>query len=143
MKWVPLKKQLKQLKLKHFGESNFRLKSCNIMTYGITTKAAPAMPKLGKGLDFVKLVLSQMSPDMREPIVPTLFDAAATHISATDFLYPELSWRELCGMIDALSAGSTGGKCQLQGYVEAMMRFARKHDEVELQKRSFPEHQRF
>ena len=37
-------------------------------------------------------------------------------------------------MIDALSAGSAGGKGQLQGYVEAMMRFARKHDEVELQK---------
>ena len=37
-------------------------------------------------------------------------------------------------MIDALSAGSACGKGQLQGYVEAMMRFARKHDEVELQK---------
>ena len=53
------------------------------MTYDITTKTAPAMPKLGKGLDFVKLVLSQVSPDMREPIAPTLFDAAAAHISAT------------------------------------------------------------
>ena len=42
------------------------------MTYDITTKTAPAMPKLGKGLDFVKLVLSQVSPDMREPIAPTL-----------------------------------------------------------------------
>ena len=104
------------------------------MTYDITTKTAPAMPKLGKGLDFVKLVLSQVSPDMREPIAPTLFDAAAAHISATEFLYPDQSWKELCGMIDALSAGSAGGKGQLQGYVEAMMRFARKHDEVELQK---------
>jgi len=79
----------------------------------------------------VKLVLSQVSPDMREPIAPTLFDAAAAHISATEFLYPDQSWKELCGMIDALSAGSAGGKGQLQGYVEAMMRFARKHDEVE------------
>ena len=104
------------------------------MTYDITTKTAPAMPKLGKGLDFVKLVLSQVSPDMREPIAPTLFDAAAAHISATEFLYPDQSWKELCGMIDALSAGFAGGKGQLQGYVEAMMRFARKHDELELQK---------
>ena len=104
------------------------------MTYDITTKTAPAMPKLGKGLDFVKLVLSQVSPDMREPIALTLFDAAAAHISATEFLYPDQSWKELCGMIDVLSAGSAGGKGQLQGYVEAMMRFARKHDEVELQK---------
>ena len=104
------------------------------MTYDITTKTAPAMPKLGKGLDFVKLVLSQISPDMREPIAPTLFDAAAAHISATEFFYPDQSWKELCGMIGALSAGSAGGKGQLQGYVEAMMRFARKHDEVELQK---------
>ena len=66
------------------------------MTYDITTKTAPAMPKLGKGLDFVKLVLSQISPDMREPIAPTLFDAAAAHISATEFLYPDQSWKELC-----------------------------------------------
>lgn len=104
------------------------------MTYDITKKTAPAMPNLGKGLEFVKLALSQISPDMREPIAPTLFDAAAAHISETEFMYPDLTWKELCGMMDALSASSAGGKGQLQGYVEAMMRGARQHDTTDLQK---------
>lgn len=104
------------------------------MSYDITKKTAPAMPNLGKGLEFVKLALSQISPDMREPIAPTLFDAAAAHISGTEFMYPDLTWKELCGMMDALSAGSAGGKGQMQGYVEAMMRGARQHDTTELQK---------
>ena len=105
------------------------------MTYDITKKTVPAMPNLGKGLEFVKLALSQISPDMREPIAPTLFDAAAAHISGTEFMYPDLTWKELCGVMDALSAGSAGGKGQQQGYVEAMMRNARQYDTSELQKR--------
>lgn len=104
------------------------------MSYDITKKAAPAMPHLGKGLEFVKLVLSQISPDMREPIASTLFGVAAAHITSTEFMYPDLTWKEVCGIIDALSSGSAGGKGQLQGYVEAMMRVARRHDEQELQK---------
>lgn len=104
------------------------------MSYDITKKAAPAMPHLGKGLEFVKLVLSQISPDMREPIALTLFGVAAAHITSTEFMYPDLTWKEVCGIIDALSSGSAGGKGQLQGYVEAMMRVARRHDEQELQK---------
>ena len=88
---IPLEKQLKQLKLKRLVNLNSYLKSINTMTYDITKKTAPAMPNLGKGLEFVKLALSQISPDMREPIAPTLFDVAAAHISGTEFMYPDLT----------------------------------------------------
>ena len=104
------------------------------MTYDITKKVAPSMPSLGKGLDFVKLVLSQVSPDMREAIAPTLFSAAASHISGTEFLYPDQTWKEMCGIMDTLTANSAGGKGQLQGYVEAIMHVARLHDKQELDK---------
>ncbi|MCF2563977.1 hypothetical protein I6E12_07625 [Prevotella brevis] len=104
------------------------------MKYNISKNTAPAMPKLGKGTEIVALLLSQVSKDMHEPLVPMIFPVLGAHVSGAEFMYPDLSWKELCGMIDALSAGSAGGKGQLQGYVEAMMRFARKHDEVELQK---------
>ena len=104
------------------------------MRYDITLKSAPAMPNLGKGLDFVKLALTQISPDMREPIASALFDAAAAQMSGCEFLYPDLTWKEPCGMMDALCANSAGGKGQLGGYVEAMMRASRLHDETELRK---------
>lgn len=104
------------------------------MRYDITLKSAPVMPNLGKGLDFIKLALTQISPDMREPIASALFDAAAAQMSGCEFLYPDLTWKEPCGMMDALCANSAGGKGQLGGYVEAMMRASRLHDETALRK---------
>ena len=43
------------------------------MKYDITKKSAPAMPNLGKGTECIKLLLSQTSKDMHEPLVPMLF----------------------------------------------------------------------
>ena len=42
------------------------------MKYDITKKSAPAMPNLGKGTECIKLLLSQTSKDMHEPLVPML-----------------------------------------------------------------------
>ena len=42
------------------------------MTYNIFSKKAPAMPRLGKGLESISLMLSQVSKDMREPLVPMI-----------------------------------------------------------------------
>ena len=52
------------------------------MIYDISKATAPAMPYLGKGTECIKLLLSQTSKDMREPLVPMLFPYLA-HISAT------------------------------------------------------------
>ena len=104
------------------------------MIYDITKPIAPAMPKLGKDLAIVKLLLSQVSKDMQEPLAPLLLDSLASNISGTEFMYPDLTWKELCGLITAISTVSAGGKGQLQRLVEAIMRVARQHDEMQLQK---------
>ena len=51
------------------------------MRYNITTNKAPEIPNLGKGTECIKLLLSQASKDMYEPLVPMLSPHLA-HISA-------------------------------------------------------------
>ena len=104
------------------------------MIYDITKPTAPAMPNLGKGLELPKLLFSQVSKDMQEAIAPLISDSLASHISGTEFMYPDLTWKEICGLITAIVARSAGGKGQLQRLVEAIMRGARQHDELQLQK---------
>ena len=43
------------------------------MKYGITKSFAPALPTLGKGTNCIKILLSQASEDMYEPLVPMIF----------------------------------------------------------------------
>ncbi len=61
------------------------------MKYNISKATAPAMPTLGKGTEIVKLLLSQASKDMHEPLVPMFFPVLGTHqrrrISLTRQLY--------------------------------------------------------
>ena len=59
------------------------------MKYDITTNKAPKMPNLGKGTECIKLLLSQASKDMHEPLVPMLFPSLGAHISGAEFLYPD------------------------------------------------------
>ena len=55
------------------------------MRYDITTNKAPGMPNLGKGTECIKLLLSQASKDMHEPLVPMLFPSLGAHISDAEF----------------------------------------------------------
>ena len=43
------------------------------MKYDITKSFAPAMPTLGKGTNCIKILLSQASCGMCEPLVPMIF----------------------------------------------------------------------
>ena len=43
------------------------------MRYNISKPSLPKMPKLGKGTECIKLLLSQASKDKREPLVPMFF----------------------------------------------------------------------
>ena len=104
------------------------------MKYNISDKTAPTMPELGKGTECVKLLLSQVSKDMREAIVPMLFPILGAHVRESKFQYPDLSWKELCGMMANLVAESGGNKGQLSRLVEALCRDFRQHDEAELAK---------
>ena len=66
------------------------------MKYDITKQSAPAMPTLGKGTECVRLLLSQTSKDMHEPLVPMLFPILGAHISGSEFQYPDLCWKLIC-----------------------------------------------
>ena len=100
------------------------------MKYDITTNKAPKMPNLGKGTECIKLLLSQASKDMHEPLVPMLFPILGAHLSGTEFQYPDLTWKEMCGMMANLVAESGGNKGQLSYLVEAICRDFRLHNKA-------------
>ena len=104
------------------------------MDYNIFDHVAPAMPNPSKGTEFCNLLLSQASKDMREPLVPMLFPILGAHLSGTEFQYPDLTWKETCGMMANLVAESGGNKGQLSYLVEAICRDFRLHNEAELRK---------
>ena len=104
------------------------------MRYDITTLVAPKIPNLGKGTECIKILLSQASKDMHEPLVPMLFPVLGAHISGAEFQYPDLTWKELCGQMANLVAESGGNKGQLSNLIEAICRDFRQHDEGELKK---------
>lgn len=86
------------------------------------------MPKFGKGTECIKLLLSQATKDMREPLVPMLFPILGAHVSATEFRYPDNTLKELCGQMANLVAESGAGKGQLGYLVDAICRDFILHD---------------
>ena len=61
------------------------------MNYDITKPQAPKMPSLGNGTECVRLLLSQASKDMYEPLVPMFFPVLGAHLSGAEFQYPDLT----------------------------------------------------
>ena len=104
------------------------------MTYDIFKRTAPAMPKPGKGTEIVKLLLSQASKDMHEPLVPMFFPVLGAHVSGSKFRYPDNTWKELCGMMANLVGDSGCNKGQFSNIVEAINRNFREHDKAEMDK---------
>ena len=98
------------------------------MNYDITKPQAPKMPSLGNGTECIRLLLSQASKDMYEPLVPMLFPPLGAHMSGSEFQYPDLTWKETCGQMANLVADSGGNKGQLSLLVEAICRDFRAHD---------------
>ena len=98
------------------------------MRYDISKSIAPAMPNLGKGTECIKILLSQASKDIQEPLVPMFFPVLGAHISGAEFQYPDNSWKEVTGMMANLVAKSGDNKGQLSPLVEAICRDFRLHD---------------
>ncbi len=65
------------------------------MKYDISKQKAPEMPKLGKGTECIKLLLSQASKDMYEPLIPMFFPILGAHISVAKFQYLSIIGRYL------------------------------------------------
>ena len=80
------------------------------MKYDITKPSAPTMPTLGKGTECIRLLLSQTSKDMHQPLVPMLFPLLGAHVSGAEFQYPDHSWKELCGQMAIQVAESDGNR---------------------------------
>ena len=99
------------------------------MEYNIFSGTAPAMPKPSKGTEICKLLLSQASRDMREPLVPMAIPALAAHLTDVEFMYSDNKYYELCGQMGHLIGPSGIGKAQLSHLIEAIMRRYREHDE--------------
>ena len=74
------------------------------MKYDIFNRKAPAMPKPSRGTEFCKLLLSQASKDMQEPLVPMAIPALAAHLTNVKFLYSDNKYYELCGQMANLVA---------------------------------------
>lgn len=104
------------------------------MHYDIFTNKAPMMPRPTKGTEICKLLLSQASADMREPLVPMIIPALAAHLTDVEFLYSDNKYYELCGQMGHLIGPSGIGKAQLTQLVEAIQRSFRSHDEMEFKK---------
>ena len=94
------------------------------MKYDITKTTAPKMPNLGRGTECIKLLISQASEDIQEPLVPMFFPPLGAHVSGAEFMYPDNSWKELCGLMANLVGDSGGNKGQLSQIVEAICRQA-------------------
>mgnify|MGYP006936054949 CR=1 FL=1 len=106
------------------------------MTYNIFDSKAPAMPKPSKGTEFCKLLLSQASKDMQEPLVPMAIPALAAHLSEVEFMYCDNKYYELCGQMGHLIGPSGIGKAQLTHLIEDIQRKFRDHDETEYKRLS-------
>ena len=104
------------------------------MKYNILKTTSPKMPNLGRGTECLKILLSQASKDMYEPLVPMFFPILGAHMSGAEFQYPDLTWKEPCGMMAHLVAESGGNKGQLSYLVEALCRDFHQHDDAELKK---------
>ena len=98
------------------------------MRYDICKATAPAMPNLGKGTECIKILLSQASNEMHEPLVPMFFPVLGAHISGAEFQYPDYSWKEPTGMMANLVAHSGDNKGQLSTLAKAICRDFRQHD---------------
>ena len=116
------------------GQTSIHLKSRKSMKYDISKTTAPAMPALGKGTECIKLLLTQTSKDMHEPLVPMLFPSLGAHISGAEFQYPDRSWKETCGMMAQLVGDSGCNKGQLSDLAKAICKDFHMHDESEFKK---------
>ena len=60
------------------------------MKYDISKTIVLKMPKLGRGLESAALLLSQVSKDMHQPIVPMLFPILGAHVMCILCIYISL-----------------------------------------------------
>ena len=78
------------------------------MKYDITKPSAPAMPTLGKGTECIRLLLSQTSKDMHEPLVPMLSSLLGEHVCVAGNGLTTTFGKVHCGQM-AIQVAESGG----------------------------------
>ena len=66
------------------------------MRYDISKQTAPSMPRLGKGTECIKILLSQVSKDVQEPLVPMLFPILEAHLPVGKNQPKGFKWKDFC-----------------------------------------------
>ena len=90
------------------------------MKYDISKSVSPKIPSLGKGTECIRLLLTQVSKDMYEPLVPMIFPVLGAYVSGCKFQYPDRTFKELCGIMANLVAEIGDNKGQLSHLIEAI-----------------------
>jgi hypothetical protein len=62
------------------------------------------MPTLGRFTECIKLLLSQASKDMHDPLIPIFLTVIGAYIIGTEFQYPDNIWKKSCGIMADISA---------------------------------------
>ena len=76
------------------------------MKNDISKKTATKVLKLGNMNENSAIFTLTGIKIMHEPIVPMKFLVLGVHVSGAKFMYPDLIWKELCGMKGNLTAES-------------------------------------
>ena len=63
------------------------------MEYDINKPSFPKMPSLGKGTECIKILLSQASKDIQDPMISMFFPSLGAYVSGAEFQYPDRSWK--------------------------------------------------
>jgi hypothetical protein len=63
------------------------------MKYDINKPSFPKMPSLGKGTECIKILLSQASKDIQDPMISMFFPSLGAYVSVVEFQYPDNSWK--------------------------------------------------
>ena len=72
--------------------------------YNISKSTPPGMPNLVRGTKCMLFLLSKVSKDMHQSIVPILFSLLESHASGAKFMRLDRKWKEMCGMMGNLVA---------------------------------------
>ena len=62
----------------------------------ITNNNPPAMPRLGKGMECVRFIASEVSEDVRQPVIPMIFGPLGANVQQRKFQYSSGAWLEIC-----------------------------------------------
>ena len=102
------------------------------MTYDIFSTIPPKQPRIGRGTEFIKFLLSKASKNMQQPLLPMVFPALSAHMHDLELMYSDNKYYEIGPGQMCLLLGASGiGKNQLSHLVNAVCRDFTEHDNLE------------